>query len=460
MPKTLDATLRLIQAGKTPAVILIGGSSEFLAEKAFVAVREAIVAANPVVSVESFDPGTELSAVLDSYRTLSLFGGARLIVLPEVTAFISRKEISSLYDKIVSDWKSAKTDRKRLTTAAKMLHVVGLVGADLEMTDTAIADAIGLSSSDAVFRDVLAFCRTTGKKATRGEGDAALLAESIIRGGAPGTILLLRTGELPGESATLDLIERQGAVIPCDLGRGEVTAALDHAVAELALEAGVTFDGRALGRLRQKLGIDRLLADKFSKEVPDLRAVLSEAERLVTLAGRGGRVTAELIEREIATVEGGARYEFGSLFSEGKIIEAIGKLRDLVGQMRREDPKTTVEIHYGKFIFSLADEVRQMIGIISFARAAGIDLKRGMQYNRFKDLLADRLGDALKADGIVRQRPHPFPLFKKFEAARAHSVAELFEALAALAQIDIDRKSGGLPADLAIDAFLLRRVRA
>jgi DNA polymerase III delta subunit len=458
MPKTLDTTLRLIQAGKTPPVILIGGSSEFLAEKAFISIRDAIVAANPAVSIEAFDPGTELSSVLDSYRTMSLFGGARLIVLPEVTAFISRKEISSLYDKVVSDWKSAKTDRKRATTAAKMLHVIGLVGADLEMTDSAVADAIGIPPSDTVFGDVLAFCRASGKKATRGEGDAALLLESLTRGGAKGTTLLLRTGELPAESATLDLIERQGAVISCDLGRGEVTAALDHAVAELAVGAGVTFDSRALGRLRQKLGIDRLLADKFSKEVPDLRAALSEAERLVTLAGRGGRVTSDLIDREIASVEGGARYELGSLFSEGKIIEAIAKLRDLVGQMRREDPKTTVEIHYGKFIFNLADEVRQMIGIISFARTAGIDLKRGMQYNRFKDSLADRLGDALKANGIVRQRPHPFPLFKRFEAARSHTEAKLFEALAELAQIDIDRKSGGLPADLAIEAFLLRRV--
>jgi DNA polymerase III delta subunit len=460
MPKTLDAALRRIQAGKPPAVMLVGGSSEYLAEKAFLAIRDAIVAANPAVSVETFDPGTELSEVLDSYRTMSLFGGARLIVLPEVNAFISRKEIASLYDKVVSDWKSAKTDRKRLTTSAKMLHVLGLVGADLEMTDASIADAIGISSGDAVFGQVLAFCRATGKKATRGEGDAALLAESISRGGARGTILLLRTGELPGESTTLDLIERHGAIIQCDLGRGEANAALDHAISELAAEAGVTFDNRAVARLRQKLGIDRMLADKFSKEVPDLRSALSEAERLVTLAGRGGRVTAELVEREIATVEGGARYELGSLFSEGKIIAAVDKLRDLVGQMRREDPKTSIEIHYGKFLFNLADELRQMIGIIAFVRTAGIDLSRGMQYNRFKDTLADRLGDALKANGIVRQRPHPFPLFKKFEAARSHSVAELFEALGALAQIDIDRKSGGLPADLAIEAFLLRRVVA
>ena len=54
-------------------------------------------------------------------------------------------------------------------------------------------------------------------------------------------------------------------------------------------------------------------------------------------------------------------YELGSLFTEGKIIEAVAKLRELVAQARREDPKATVEIHYGRYLFSFADELRQMI---------------------------------------------------------------------------------------------------
>src|SRR5688500_14315871 len=131
---------------------------------------------------------------------MSLFGGARLIVVPEVNAFVSAKEIASLYDKSQSEWKSAKTDRKRATAAAKLLHVLGLVGADLGMTDKAIASALGVSLEPAV-TDMLAFARNTGKKATRGEDDAALLMEAIGRGGATSTFLLLRTGEIPRESA-------------------------------------------------------------------------------------------------------------------------------------------------------------------------------------------------------------------------------------------------------------------
>ncbi|MEY2549589.1 MAG: hypothetical protein QOD64_2171 [Verrucomicrobiota bacterium] len=459
MPKPLAAVLAQIATGKIPPVILVGGSSDFLAEDAFRDLRDAIVAAKPGIAIEGYEAGSELAAILDSYRTSSLFASARLIVVSEVNAFVSAKELSSLYDKSVADWKSAKTDKKRSSSAAKLLHVLGLVGADFDMTDKHIATALGVTL-DPVLTDMLAFCRTTGKKASRGEDDAALLIEAVTRGGAPNTYLLMRSGEIPRESATVDLIDRNGAVVVMDLTRDTYAGALERAIADVAEDAQVRFDGRALTMLRQRLGIERLLADKFSKEVPDLRIAVSEAERLATLAGVGGRVTGEMVEREVATVEGGARYEFGSLFTEGKVVEAISKLRDLVAQARREDPKAPIEIQYGKFLFPLADEVRQMIGIVSFARTNRIDLKAPMNYNRFKDTLSDRLGDSLKANGLVRQRPHPFPLHKKWEAARNQTEASLFRALAALADLEIKRKSGGIPADLGIETFLLSRLRA
>ena len=459
MPKSLQTILAKIAENKPPLVVLVGVSSEFLSERAFRDIRDALIGVRPGIAVEAFEPGTELVSILDSYRTMSLFGGARLLIVPEVNAFVSAKELASLYEKAAGDWKSAKTDRKRASSSAKLLHVLGLVGADLDMTDRAVADALGVPLEGAL-ADMLAFCRASGKKATRGEDDAALLMEAVARGGAPGTLLLLRTGEIPRDSATVDLIDRHGAVVVCDLTREDFLPALEHAVSELAAETNVKFDARALAILRSRLGIDRVLADKFSRDIPDIRLAVSEAERLMTLAGEGGRVTAEMIEREVASVEGGARYEFGSLFTEGKMIEAIAKLRDLVAQGRRDDPKSPIEIQYGKFLFPLADEVRQMIGILAYARLNNLDLRRSIQYNRFKDTVADRLGDYLKANGLVRQRPHPFPLHKKWEAAGRYSEADLFRALEQLAAFEVKRKSGGLPADIALETFLLARVRA
>ncbi|HUJ13167.1 MAG TPA: hypothetical protein VL284_05180 [Thermoanaerobaculia bacterium] len=459
MSKPLSAVLSQIAEKQPPKVILVGGSSDFLAQRAFHDIRDAIVAANPNIALDSFEPGTDLGSIIDSYRTMSLFASARLLVVPEVNAFVSAKELVSLFQKAAGDWKSAKTDRKRSSSAAKLLHVLGLAGADLDMTDRQIADAIGMPL-DALLSDMLAFCRATGKKAGRGEGDAALLTEAIARGGAAGTLLLMRTGEIPEESSTVDLIDRAGAVVMCDVTRESFHSALQSAIEEIAEEANVQFDSRAIAALRQRLGIERVLADKFSRDVPDLRSAASEAERLATLAGAGGRVSAEMVEREVSAVEGGARYELASLFSEGKMIEAISKLRDLVAQGRREDSKASLDILYGRYLFPIADELRQTIGIISFARANKIDLTKSIQYNRFKDTIADRLGDYLKANGIVRQKPHPFPLLKKWEAARGQSEADLFRALAEIADLEIKRKSGGVPVDLGLEMFFLSSRRA
>jgi len=456
MPKPLTAVLAQIAEKSPPKVILVGGSSEFLSQRAFHDIRDAIVAANPNIAMESFEPGTELATIIDSYRTLSLFASTRLLIVPEVNAFVSAKELLSLYQKAASDWKTAKTDRKRSSSAAKLLHVLGLVGADLEMTDREIADALSMPL-DALLADMLAFCREAGKKAGRGEDDAALLTEAIARGGAAGTILLMRTGEIPEDSATVDLIDRHGAVVACDVTRESFNSALQSAIEELTEETGVRFDAKAITMLRQRLGIERVLADKFSREVPDLRLAVSEAERLATMAGEGGRVGAELVEREVTALEGGARYELASLFSEGKIVEAVSKLRDLVAQARREDARASLEILYGRYLFPIADELRQTIGIISFARANKIDLQKTIQYNRFKDTIADRLGDYLKTNGIVRQKPHPFPLHKKWEAARGQSEEDLFRALAAIADLEVKRKSGGVPVDLGLEMFLLSR---
>ena len=458
MPKPLKTVLTAITQGSTPRVMLVGGSSDFLSEQAFHEIRDAIAAKNPTISIETYEPGTELAAILDSYRTGSLFGASRLLIVPEVNAFVSAKEIASLYDKAVADWKSAKTDRKRATSAAKLLHVFGLAGVDLEMTDRQIADAVGVTL-DQTLTDMLAFCRATGKKAGRGEDDAALLMEAIVRGGATGAILLMRTGEVPKDSATIELIDKHGAVVVADLTREGFNTAFEQAIASVASEASVKFDANAIGRLRQRLGIERVLADKFSKDIPELRGAVAEAERLATLVGTGGRVTADLVDREIAEIGGGARYELGSLFTEGKIIEAVAKLRDLVAQARREDPKATAEIHYGRYLFAFADELRQMIGIHSWARTQNVNLRASVNYNRFKDTIADKLGDYLKTHGLVRQRPHPFPLHKKWEAARGHSEAELFRALSDVADLEIKRKSGGMPVDIAMETFLLSRIR-
>lgn len=451
----VESVLKNLESGKAPPVILVGGDNEYLSERAFHQIRDAITAADPRTEVEPFSETADLAQVIDSYRTMSLFAPKRLLVVPEVNAFVTKKEVSELYEKSLSDWSTAKTERKRNGAVAKFLHLLGLIGADADATEDQVASAVGARKRDSALGEILESIRATGKKPTRGEGDADLLAEAIARGGAPSTTLLLKTGEIPVDSTTVKLIEKNGFVVICNLTREAFADAFNQAIASISRDAGVRFEPQAVTELRERLGIDRTLSDKFSREVPDLRLAVTEAERLATFVGDGATVTRDAVRQQIQAVEGGARWEFGSLYGERKPLEAVAKLRDLIAQARRDDPRTALDIQYGKFIFPLADEIRQLLGIHSFARVQGIDLRRSMQFNRFRDLFAETLSEYLKENAVVRQKPHPFALYRKFEAARNHSEDALLAALWDLAELEFTRKSGGVGPELGLEVVVL-----
>jgi hypothetical protein len=291
MPGTLEQLLQRIASHDIPPVILVGGNNEFLVEETFHRIRQEILESDAGIQLEAFPETADLAEVLDSYRTHTLFGGGRLLVLPEVNAFVTAKELAALLAKAIGDWRSAKTDKKRDSSLAKLLHTLGLVGLDLEAGDREIVEVLGVDSSDeGPLLEMLASARERGRRVTRGEGDAALLTEAIAAGGAPGTILLMRSGEIPSGSATVTAIGKAGVVVVRHLSRDNFSAALDSAVKAISDDYGVVFDRGAVSALRAQLGIDRVLEDKRSRDIPDLRTAVTEATRLAAYVGRGGRV--------------------------------------------------------------------------------------------------------------------------------------------------------------------------
>ncbi len=454
MPVTLARLREAIESGNVPPMILVGGDNDYLVDHAFAEIRDAACKATGVTEAETLAETTSIASAIDSFRTFSLFAKPRLLVLPEMNAFISRKEIDSTYKKALTDWKSAKTDRKRESALAKLLHVLGLVGFEVDDTDGRIADALSVEVSDAL-GDMLAVARNTGRRATKGEGDAAILADAAAHGGAPGTTLLMKTGPIPKDSATVDAIDRSGAVVVCDLTQKMVPTVLRKIIEQIEADAEVTFEPAAVKGLERRLGIERMLNDKYSKEIPDLRQFESEAERLATFAGTGRRVSVSMVEQLIEEVAGGARFEFASLVTEGKPVEAVAKLRDLVAKARRENASIPVDVVYGRFLFPLADEIRQLLAIQSFARLHRIDLRRGMPYNTFKATVADELTSYLSSNHLIRQKVHPFPLHKRFEAARRYKESDLIAALREVARVEVARKSGGTDADVGLEVAVL-----
>jgi DNA polymerase III delta subunit len=449
----LEQVLASVDRGEVPPVILIGGSSDYLVQHHFHRIRDQIVAGDPQIELETYPAGADLARVADSFRTHSLFGGKRLLIVSDVQAFVSRKELDKHLQKAIGDWESAKTDRKRSGAIAKLMHVLGLAGLSMEQNDADIVDALGARKSDLVLQ-MLEAARTAGKSESRGEGDAALLAEIVQQGGAPGSILLMKAGELPEESVVVDQIRQRGGLVRCDLSRQQFPEALAQAISEIAEEYSVKFQRGAVSALEEQLGATRILSDKYSTDLPDLSLITSEAIRLAVFAGEGGTVTAETVASQVTARTGGQRFEFASLFSEGKILEAVEKLRDLVAQGRREEPRATTDVLYGRYLFSLAQELRILIAVHSFLRQKG--LRPGaMSYNQFKGSYGDEIGIYLKERGLARQKLHPFVVFRKYEAAGRYREKLLVRALQRVGEIELERKSGGVSAEIGLETLMM-----
>lgn len=449
----LDRLLDSIGQGVIPPIILVGGSDDYLVNHHYLKVREAVLSAEPGIEVEAYPEGADLGRVADSFRTHSLFGGRRLLTVPEVQAFVSSRELDKLLGKAVSDWESAKSDRKRRSAVAKLMHVLGLAGLSLEQSDDVILDALD-AKKKSVATEILEAARLEGASESRGEGDAAILAEMIQNGGAPGAVLLVKTGELPDEAPVLDRLKEEGGFLRCDLTRESFPDALRQAIAEVAEDYSVRFEPSAIRALEERLGIQRVLEDKYASEIPDLSLAVSEAIRLASYVGEGSAVTGETVSSQVESRAGGRRYEFASLFSEGKILEALEKLRDLVAQGKRDDPRLTTDLLYGRYLFSLADEIRTLIAVHSFLRETGLKPGHRMGFNQFKGQLADQMGSFLKQRGVTRQRLHPFVLFKKYEAAGRYGEKMLLRALQRISEIELERKSGGVSPAISLETLL------
>ena len=438
-----------------PSVILIGGNNDFLVGRAWTSLAETVEQSHPDVQMEHWTEGADLARVAESFRTSTLFSSKRLLLVPEVNAFVTARELDTLVEKAVKGWESARTERKRKTSAAQLMHAIGLIGVRLDLPNAEILEALAATTHKKTIAEILEFSRESGGSASRGEGDAAIIGAMVENGGATGTHIALRTGEIPNSSATIDAIDRAGIIIRCDLSRETFNVAFESALDDVASEWEVRFEPAAISTLRELLGIDRILGDKWSKELPDLGLAVSEIRRLAAFAGVGGTVTRSIVAKQIDRREGGARFEVTSLVADGKPIEAVEKLRELVVQAKRDRPATPDEIAFGSFVPMLAEELRVLVAIAAWCRIRGVRSSGG--YNRFKASLADQLLDDLEARGLMKRRLHPFPLFKKFETVSSGRYGEraLVECLRRLSEIEMERKSGGVPVQIGLETALV-----
>ena len=110
-------------------------------------------------------------------------------------------------------------------------------------------------------------------------------------------------------------------------------------------------------------------------------------------------------------------------------------------------PKRSVGLILAVITTMLVVANQQEVGL---ARDEIVYMQNGMRY-------ADWWIGLVKLEhGISKQKQHPFPLHKRFEASRRYREQQLVDALAELARLEVSRKSGGTAAELGLEMAVLR----
>lgn len=239
----------------------------------------------------------------------------------------------------------------------------------------------------------------------------------------------LKKEQIEGLAAYLDAPSPDSVLVLVAEGRTKLDAVVRAQGAIVALEAP---KGRKLASwVRQRASDHKLklderggwaLLDAVGTELRDLDAALAQ---LSTGLGSGAKVGAAEVHAAFPRVADERVYAFTDAVGDRKLSVAMTTLRRLLDQ---------------------GDEPLVLFGSLN------AHVKRMLRARRYTDRGAKAVGDALGLPGWRAERLH--------RQARSYREEELVDALATLAETDVEIKGGDLPPEAALERAVVRIVGA
>jgi DNA polymerase-3 subunit delta len=420
---TLEACLAEARAGQAAPVYLLDGDA-FLSGRA---AKELVAALVPeerrALNLAELDPAASPGEVAQELATGGLFGGGKVVLLHEPAFLAGKEEVAEAFARAREAWqKDRQRDaaRRLLALAAK----AGWTAADLaEGRAGAEAWKKQLDVDDADE----AFLVAAGKYAVEREmkaakDDSGALDARLAAGLPAGHVLVIAAGKVDGR---LPLVKRLAAAgrrvtlgVPREGRWDDERIVLGPVIETLLAGTGKRVDAGAEERLAALLG-------------DDARQLASELGKLAAYVGERKVIGADDVDALVTRV---AQDPF---FALGNAVEA----RDLAGALGVLERSLADGATPYMIVGSLAATVRRLI--VELERARSLVGDRPLRSSReWEAEVYPHIPDAERKDRSGKPK-HPFGFWKKYEAARRFSRAELLDALAALAEADVAMKSGG-----------------
>jgi DNA polymerase-3 subunit delta len=452
MTGTIEKAIAELKQGRRFPVYLLHGD-EFLAKEGAKAIIEALVPpAQQSLNVEVVAEDRDLASLSMRLNTLPLLGGAKVVVVHDSKAFVSRESVDGLVRRSLEAWQDGDVGR----ATRWLLQAVAAVGegetfleragrGEVSGSELARVFATGADAGkDEWLRDVAGRALADGMAVPEAAGAGlARVYEETIEQGIPGSASLVLTAEVVDERRALfKKITAAGFVVDCGVrSRRAWDTQMDPEAArakirQMAAAAGKTVAQDAMAAVVERTG--------FS-----MRGLEAELEKLFLYVGPRPTLALADVMAVLCSSREANIFDLTNAMSDRDAGRAVRALRSLLAQ--REPVPQILGV--------LAGEIRALIVAKSaLERKLGGALDAGMPFPAFQarvlPLLAKEVeGDDGSAAKLLAMKP--FRAFNLLKAATRFSAPGLLRALEAMHETDLSLKTSGHPEDLLLERLLL-----
>lgn len=410
-----------------PSVILVTGDIAFFLEEAANRLLEEL-GGDP--EVLRFGPDAGADAVSDALVNRSLFS-ARRLVIHDITSLFGSESPAALLDKAVEFW-AAGNRREAFRLARGLLSALDLAAGDpLETAETA-AKRTRRKDKASVLAEILG-----DLPEERGGGKALLVGaiRRLLERGNEGTVALLTATAPPPGVDLVEDIKRNGLHVTWKIG-DDPAPQLTRLARSRAKERDVALDPDALQRL-------------LLQTDDEPRAFAAELDKLIDIAGPGGRITAADIRANVEDAASEDIYPFYDAIGRRDAGDALARLGRLFSDrpLRAGDrPLEPDEYAWPQiFLGMVTTEVRRMLLIRAELSGRTTAFHAGMRYPEFQARIVPRLEEPVAPFGrspfaTANGQVSGYLWFKAAERASRYTAPELARALARAAEVDVQLK--------------------
>lgn len=452
MTGTVEKAVAEIKRGKPAPVYLLYGD-ELLTRSGVKALVGAMVPPEQqTFCVETIAEEGDLASLPVRLGTLPLLGGAKVVVVHDSKAFVTKQTAGKVAEKSLDAWRGGDSER----ALRLFLQAVAAAGRGEDFLDRAARGAVSDAEWDTAFgmaretdgeawlRDVAgrAVAEGTPIPEAGGAGPAKAYEEVIDRGLPKAASLILTAEVVDQRRALFKKVSTVGCVIDCGVRTGKIgETQMKPDVARRRIREMLETAGRKIPEEAVAAIVDRT---GFS-----LRALESEVEKILLYIGTRPAVTLKDVLDVLSTSRAASIFDLSNALSDRDAAKALRAYRSLASQ--REPVQAILGM--------LASGIRTLIlarWVLDHRLEGRFD--PAQSFSAFQARVHPGLSKPVDGDdgtASTLAAMHPFRAYTLLKSASQFSLSELTGALEAIREADLALKTASPPEALLIERLLI-----